>query len=156
AADRLVVAGTLTERDDVFYLEADELRAALDGATDSHALGGVAARRRAEYRTYEASEAPENLLGDDAPPLPARPRAATRARTQALQGLGVSPGRAAGAARVVRSLDDLHAVRAGDVIVAASTDPSWTSLLALAGALVLEMGGLLSHGAIVARELGIP
>lgn len=155
AADRLVAARTLTERDDVFYLEADELRAALDGATDSHALGGVAARRRAEYRTYEASEAPESLLGDDAPPLPARPRA-TRARTQALQGLGVSPGRAAGAARVVRSLDDLHAVRAGDVIVAASTDPSWTSLLALAGALVLEMGGLLSHGAIVARELGIP
>jgi pyruvate,water dikinase len=68
----------------------------------------------------------------------------------------VSPGRAVGRARVVHSVDDLKDVRAGEVIVAAATDPSWTSLLAVGGALVLEMGGLLSHGAIVARELGIP
>jgi pyruvate,water dikinase len=57
---------------------------------------------------------------------------------------------------VVRTVDELQALRAGEVIVAPMTDPSWTSLLALGGALVLEIGGLLSHGAIVARELGIP
>jgi pyruvate,water dikinase len=75
---------------------------------------------------------------------------------QALLGVGVSPGRAVGDARIVRELRDLEAVRRGEVIVAAATDPSWTSLLSLGGALVLEVGGMLSHGAIVARALGIP
>ena len=51
---------------------------------------------------------------------------------------------------------DLESVREGDVIVARATDPSWTSSLSLGAAIVLEMGGLLSHGAIVARELGLP
>ena len=75
---------------------------------------------------------------------------------RSLRGVGVSPGRVVGLARVVRSLEELEEVLPGEVIVAAATDPSWASLLSLGRGLVLEMGGMLSHGAIVARELGIP
>jgi rifampicin phosphotransferase len=161
AADRLIAAGSLADRDQVFFLEAGELRAALLGTERISADVALRAdERRRAYRHYRQSEAPESLVGDDDAPAAiaqaTRRTAEVDGRSGRLTGLGVSPGRTEGAARVVRSLDDLNAVRAGEVIVAASTDPSWTSLLALAGGLVLEMGGLLSHGAIVARELGIP
>ncbi|MEW6272147.1 MAG: PEP-utilizing enzyme [Thermodesulfobacteriota bacterium] len=156
AGERLASAGGLEDRADVFYLESAELQAALRGRPDA-ALGREAAARRAAYGQFRDAAVPDTLRGaaDEAP------AAVDQATTEApsareLSGLGVSPGRAVGPARVVRSVDDLRSLCAGEVIVAASTDPSWTSLLALGSALVLEMGGLLSHGAIVARELGIP
>ncbi|RPI24764.1 MAG: pyruvate, water dikinase, partial [Actinobacteria bacterium] len=73
-----------------------------------------------------------------------------------LAGWAASPGRVSGTARVIAGLAAAGALRPGDVLVAQATDPSWTPVLARAGALVLETGGPLSHGAIVARELGIP
>jgi pyruvate,water dikinase len=159
AADRLVAAGGLHQRDDVFYLEASELDDALrDRIADAGALATRAAARRREYDALRGGEAPESLSGDGADARVA-PDAAGAAGTVAVRevcGVGVSPGRTSGPARVVQSVDDLMDLRAGEVIVATATDPSWTSLLALGGAIVLEMGGVLSHGAIVARELGIP
>ncbi len=163
AAGHLVAAGELARPDDVFHLEARELRDALLGRAAPD-LAARATARRAAYASLARTEPPESIAGDDDPaPAPAAIAAerSAQARTIAdavasLSGLGVSPGRAVGRARVVHSVDDLKEVRAGEVIVAAATDPSWTSLLAVGGALVLEMGGLLSHGAIVARELGIP
>ena len=159
AAARLVATGELRERDDVFYLEASELEDALLGrAGNAAALAARAAGRRREYDALRGGEAPESLAGDAIEALLPAPDASagTTPAVREVHGLGVSPGRTAGQARVVQSVDDLNSLRAGEVIVAASTDPSWTSLLAVGGALVLEMGGLLSHGAIVARELGIP
>lgn len=162
AAGHLVAAGELARPDDVFHLEARELRDALLGRAAAD-LAARATARRASYASLVRTEPPESIAGDD--PIPAPPAIAAERSVEAtvisdaaasLSGLGVSPGRAVGRARVVHSVDDLREVRAGEVIVAAATDPSWTSLLAVGGALVLEMGGLLSHGAIVARELGIP
>jgi len=160
AAGHLVAAGVLVTPSDVFYLEADELRAVVRGGARPD-LGHVAESRRAAYVGFSASEPLESISGDaDAEETAGEQSASLSADAaggaNALRGLGVSPGRAAGRARVVHSVDDLRDLEAGEVIVAAATDPSWTSLLALGGALVLEMGGLLSHGAIVARELGIP
>ena len=73
-----------------------------------------------------------------------------------LRGLPSSPGRVAGIARVVRTPQDGTRLQAGDILVAPSTDPGWTPLFLLAAGLVMETGGYLSHGAIVAREYGIP
>lgn len=173
AGDGLVGSGHLRARDDVFYLEAGELDGALSTtppAEDGARLADLAAARRLAYDAYRDDRVPEILYGDldedvratpgpeprdGAVPAIGEDGSARRVRGL-LAGLGVAPGRAVGRARVVHNVDDLNALRAGEVIVATSTDPSWTSLLALGGALVLEMGGLLSHGAIVARELGIP
>lgn len=153
AGRRLVEGGALASSEDVFYLTAEELFAALDGGAGSGpGLSARASARRRDYDLYRAAPPPEILRGDREETEPGRAAAAPRS----LQGIGVSPGRAAGRARVVRRVEDLEAVCQGEVIVAASTDPSWTSVLSLGGALVLEVGGMLSHGAIVARELGIP
>lgn len=71
-------------------------------------------------------------------------------------GIGVAAGRAAGRARLIRHPGENTRLQAGDVLVAPSTDPGWTPLFLRANALVMEVGGYLSHGAIVAREYGIP
>ncbi len=74
----------------------------------------------------------------------------------ALEGVAVSQGVVTGTARVLRSLEDAPRVKRGDVIVARVVNGAWTPLFVLAGGIVAEMGGVLSHGAIVAREYGIP
>ena len=71
-------------------------------------------------------------------------------------GIGVAAGRASGRARLIRHPGENTRLQAGDVLVAPSTDPGWTPLFLRANALVMEVGGYLSHGAIVAREYGIP
>ncbi|KRF40112.1 hypothetical protein ASG96_04125 [Terrabacter sp. Soil810] len=73
-----------------------------------------------------------------------------------VRGTGSSPGSAAGPARVIDGLDDFDRFRPGDVLVCRATSPAWTPLLARAAAVVTEVGGILSHTAIVAREFGIP
>ena len=73
-----------------------------------------------------------------------------------MQGWAASPGVVQGKARVLRALEDGTELQAGEIIVAHSTDPSWTPLFLVAGGIVLEEGGPLSHAAIVAREFGLP
>ncbi|HEY2302065.1 MAG TPA: PEP-utilizing enzyme, partial [Acidimicrobiales bacterium] len=71
-------------------------------------------------------------------------------------GLGVSPGIVEGTAHVMSDPTDPSAFEPGDILVCHTTDPSWASIFLMAGAVVIDIGGMLSHGAIVARELGIP
>lgn len=161
AAERLTAAGAIDRIDDVFFLQVDEVHSQLVGTGEEpRALAQRASARRAEHVRCAAVDPPECLFGDDGAALVAAEPAADlhdRSRSGgALSGVGVSPGITTGTVRVVRSLDELQDLEAGEVVVAAATDPSWTSMLALAGAIVLEMGGPLSHGAIVARELAIP
>jgi pyruvate,water dikinase len=87
------------------------------------------------------------LSGDEGSPL---------APGRRLRGLGVVAGRARGTVRVLASPTEGARLRPGDVLVARALDPSWTPLLLGAGAAVLELGGMLSHGAVVAREYGVP
>ena len=77
-------------------------------------------------------------------------------QTGALHGLPSSPGRVIGTARVLRLPQEGVRLQPGEILVAPSTDPGWTPLFLLAAGLVMETGGYLSHGAIVAREYGIP
>lgn len=145
--------GVLAREGDVFYLTRDEL---LDALRDEPLpdLSERAAGRRREYEGFGAAVPPEVIWGDedgggDAAPGP-------EARSGRFEATPASPGTVEGLARIVRSVDELESVESGDVIVATATDPTWTSYLSLAAGLVLEVGGLLSHGAIIARELGIP
>jgi pyruvate,water dikinase len=159
AAERLADQGAIDRIDDVFFLEVEELRAGLRGTgAQPRELARRAAERREAQRSHATVDPPECLFGDEAPTVAASVAGTARPSRSAgtLSGVGVSPGIATGTVRVVRSLDELQLIEPGEIVVATATDPSWTSMLAIAGAIVLEMGGPLSHGAIVARELAIP
>jgi pyruvate,water dikinase len=93
------------------------------------------------------------LIIDDAPKF-AEP--VTCSSGNELIGLGVAAGRASGTVKLIFHPDNGEKLQVGDVLVAPSTDPGWTPLFLRASAIVMETGGFLSHGAIVAREYGIP
>jgi pyruvate,water dikinase len=146
----LSAAGVLARPDDVFFLDLREVAAAVRGLE----VRGTAADRRAGYdRETARRHIPRVLLGDGTEPeaAAARPPAADGA----LAGVPASAGTVTGPARVV--LEPVGAQLApGEILVAPSTDPGWTPLFLTAGGLVMEMGGANSHGAVVAREYGIP
>ncbi len=137
----LVREGRLAAAADVCFLELDELGRALAEPMD---LAPRVRERRAAFELDSATP-PPIVLG--APP---------DATTPALSGESAAPGRCRGRARVVHGPMDFARFAPGDVLIAAYTDPAWTPILELAAGLVLDAGGQLSHGAIVARELGIP
>jgi pyruvate,water dikinase len=141
--------GLLAAADDVFFLELREVAAALDG-TDQRAL---VADRRAEYdRELRRRHIPRVLLSDGTEP---EAEHAAPAPEGALVGVPASAGTVTGVVRVVLDPADAH-LEPGEILVAPSTDPGWTPLFLTAGGLVMEMGGSNSHGAVVAREYGIP
>jgi pyruvate,water dikinase len=136
--------------DDVFLLTFDELRDALAaGSVDADLL---AARRR-ERQTEARLSPPHFIDAGTVASLGAPPTVACEGRCDAQP---VSHGLATGPARIVRAPDEAGDLGTGYVLVCPSTDPAWTPLFVGAAGLVLEQGGTLSHGAIVAREMGIP
>jgi pyruvate,water dikinase len=142
--------GLLDAADDVFFLDLPEARSALAGADHRPAV----AARRAEYaRELRRRHVPRLLLSDGTEPEALAPPPTDG--DGALRGTPASAGTVTAPARVV--LDPVGArLEPGEVLVAPSTDPGWTPLFLTAGALVMEMGGSNSHGAVVAREYGIP
>ena len=141
----LAEQGRLADPEDVFYLTLPELTG--DFPPDSRER---VAERQELRRRYEGLEIPRCWTG----PPEAQP-VATVEGVDSLTGVAASPGMAEGRARVVIDPADTE-MEPGDVLVAHTTDPSWASLMFLASALVVDIGGLLSHAAVVARELGIP
>jgi pyruvate,water dikinase len=148
AGAELVSAGTLDDPDDGFHLFAYELLE--PGRRDLRAL---VAERRALRERYLGLELPETWEGQPEPRLRAAPARPDVAR---VTGLGASPGRVEGRVRVVLDAADEIDVDVGDVLVCPTTDPSWLALMTVASALVIDIGAAASHGAIVARELGVP
>ena len=149
-ADRLVQAHVLREKDDIFYLTMDELRDVVSSKRADHEL----IRRRTEaFISYQALTPPRVLTSegeviagkyrrDDLPP-------------GALVGLPVSAGTIEGRARVILDIEEAE-LEAGDILVTAYTDPSWSPLFVSIVGLVTEVGGLMTHGAVIAREYGLP
>jgi rifampicin phosphotransferase len=134
----------------VFFLDLAEVRSALGGAD----LRPVVADRHEEYdRELRRRHVPRVLLSDDTEPEAMA--SAGAAVTGALTGTPASAGTVTGVARVVLDPVGAH-LEPGEILVAPSTDPGWTPLFLTAGGLVMEMGGPNSHGAVVAREYGIP
>jgi rifampicin phosphotransferase len=147
----LVTAGVLAEAGDVFALELGEVRDALRGGRGLQDV--VAGRREAYEREMARRRVPRVLLSDGTEPEAVA--AGPPADAGALVGTAASAGTVTGRARVVLEPTGAHLVP-GEVLVAPSTDPGWTPLFLTAGGLVMEMGGANSHGAVVAREYGIP
>jgi len=155
-------AGGLDAADDAFHLTAAELFALADGRLAAPAAGRRAALRRAQMEAWAATpdldviveHAQDGVLAPAAP-SPRRPQNEDGA-PGTWRGTPAAGGRARGAAFVARTPAEGLGMPAGGILVAPSTDPAWTPLFLRAGALVMEAGGYLSHGAIVAREFGIP
>ena len=149
----LVDRGRLTAVDDVYFVDLRELRSALrDGAVD---LRPLVERRRADYRReLRRRHVPRIVLSDGTEPE-ALAAAHAGAAAGDLVGTPASAGTATAPARVVLDPVGAH-LEPGEILVAPSTDPGWTPLFLTAGGLVMEMGGPNSHGAVVAREYGIP
>lgn len=132
--------------DSVFFLTDGELGGAVSGELSLEAARERARRRRRRFR--QAAAPPDFYLGG-------RPVDDLTAELEELVGVGTSPGRVVGRARIVSDPTRVD-LADGDVLVAANTDPGWTPVLSAVGAVVVEEGGLLNHCSIVARELGIP
>ncbi len=149
-ADRLVASGHLSLSSDVEFFSDGELEQMVRGAEPVFSQE-LERRRRAFNRARDAGPLPEVFQGDpeaiDHADLPTGP---------VMQGWAASPGVVRGRARVLESLEAGTELEPGEIIVAHSTDPSWTPLFLVAGGIVLEEGGPLSHAAIVAREFGLP
>jgi phosphohistidine swiveling domain-containing protein len=145
----LAANGRIAAADDIWFLTLPDARRALAGE-DMHAR---VAERRGEYRREERRRhIPRVLLSDG---TDAEAAFASAATDGAIRGTPASPGTARGVARVLLSPAGAR-LEPGEVLVAPATDPGWTPLFLTASALVMEMGGMMSHGAVVAREYGIP
>ena len=152
----LVRRGALDDARDVFHLTLDELLGYAEGNAASRELRALAAVRRDEYARYAAAPAPPNRFATrDLPVAPLAPPAGVDANGgETRTGTPCCPGVVRARARVVR--DPRETLRAGEILVAERTDPSWVVLFPAAAAILVERGSQLSHAAIVSREMGIP
>jgi phosphohistidine swiveling domain-containing protein len=176
--NRLAERSQIADRDDVFFLEIDEARESLRNGSDQRAL---VIRRKAEHDWAQAHPGPATYGKDPGPPpslagLPAevqvvmsavmwytesvvaRNLSAKRHTSQdkKLHGIAASPGRYTGPVRVIISESEFDKIRAGDVLVCPVTSPVWSMIFPSIGALITDMGGILSHPAIIAREYRVP
>ncbi|MEV6302172.1 rifamycin-inactivating phosphotransferase [Actinoplanes sp. NPDC051861] len=140
----------LADPEDVFYLTFPEFH---DAVRTGRVDGELVRRRREEFRTFETLPSPRVLTSDGEMITGSYRRDDVPAG--ALVGLAVSTGTVEGRARVVLDMAEAD-FQAGDILVTAYTDPSWTPALVTVAGLVTEVGSLMSHGAVIAREYGLP
>ncbi|MEW1611439.1 MULTISPECIES: rifamycin-inactivating phosphotransferase [unclassified Streptomyces] len=149
-AERLVRAEVLTEKEDIFHLTFQELETAV---RSHHVDDRLIERRKDAFRSHHALTPPRVLTSDGEAVTGAYRREDVPAG--ALAGLAVSTGTVEGRARVILDLADAD-LEAGDILVTTFTDPSWSPLFVGVAGLVTEVGGLMTHGAVIAREYGLP
>jgi len=161
AGRRLQSFGRLDDARDIFYVELGEILAFSDGASTTTDLRSLAALRKKEFEEYREGPVPANRFETRGPVYHAQtyrssePRGTLETGGEERKGLGCCPGIVRGIARVVRDPKQAR-LTAGCILVADHTDPGWIMLFPSASGLLVERGSLLSHSAIVARELGIP
>src|SRR5438477_4820713 len=148
-AGRLVQAHVLREKEDIFYLRFQELHEVVRTA---HVDEQLIAQRKDAFRSYQALTPPRVFTSDGEVIAGAYQRDGVPAG--ALVGLSVSAGTIEGRARVILDMADAD-LEAGDILVTPYTDPSWTPLFIAIKGLVTEVGGLMTHGTVIAREYGL-
>ncbi len=149
-AARLVAAGVIHENEDIYLLTFEELREAVR----SHTLDyEIISKRKEEYQFYEKLTPPRVITSDGE--MVAGKYKRENLPAGVLAGLAVSSGVVEGRARVLVNMEDAD-LADGDILVTTFTDPSWTPLFVLIKGLVTEVGGLMTHGAVIAREYGLP
>lgn len=149
-AERLVQAHVLPEKEDIYYLTFQELR---DVVRTNQLDGQLVSRRKDEHERYRKLTPPRVITSDGEIVAGAYKRADLPAG--AIVGLPVSSGVVEGRARVLFDMADAE-LGEGDILVTPFTDPSWTPLFVSIKGLVTEVGGLMTHGAVIAREYGLP
>ncbi|MEU0192746.1 rifamycin-inactivating phosphotransferase [Streptomyces afghaniensis] len=149
-AERLVHAGVLPEEEDIFYLTFQELH---DVARSNQVDDRLIRQRKDAFRSYQALTPPRVLTSDGEAVTGAYRR--DDVPEGALVGLPVSAGTIEGRARVILDMAEAD-LQAGDILVTTYTDPSWSPLFVSVAGLVTEVGGLMTHGAVIAREYGLP
>jgi rifampicin phosphotransferase len=149
-AERLVRAGVLRHEEDIFYLTFQELH---DVVRTHQVDGQLIHRRKDAFRSYQALTPPRVLTSDGEGIAGAYRR--DHVPPGALVGIPVSAGTVEGRARVVLDMADAD-LEPGDILVTAYTDPSWSPLFVAVAGLVTQVGGLMTHGAVIAREYGLP
>ncbi len=148
--DRLVKTGVIPEKEDMYFLTLEELEEAV---RTGRPVDGLIGSRKAEYRTFERLTPPRVLTSEGEIVTGAYKRA--HLPLHALAGLAVSSGVAEGRARVISNMEKAD-LEEGDILVTAFTDPGWTPLFLSVKGLVTEVGGWMTHGAVIAREYGLP
>jgi pyruvate,water dikinase len=149
-ADILMKENVISEKEDIFYLDVAELTIVIKDRKADHAL---IEKRRTAFRSFEKLSPPRIITSDGEifsgeyhnKDLP----------EGALAGLAVSTGVVEGRARVILKMEEAE-LEEGDILVTPFTDPSWTPLFVSIKGLVTEVGGLMTHGAVIAREYGLP
>ena len=155
---RAAARAALDRPADVYMLFVDELTELVAGNLPD---AGTLVAPRIEHRAWLASLEPPFIINGQPPPNTAWPsRSAQHAKPviagDVITGVPGSPGQAQGRARVVTDPARPGSLEPGDILIAPVTDPSWTPLFVVAGAVIVDVGALLSHAVIVSRELGIP
>ena len=154
-AERLVQANVLHDKEDIFYLAFDELEEVVrNSKSDSYRMDySVIDKRKDEYRLYEKLT-PPRVITSDGEIITGRYNR-DNIPAGAIAGLAVSSGVVEGRARVILNIEEAD-LEDGDILVTAFTDPSWTPLFLSIKGLITEVGGLMTHGAVIAREYGLP
>jgi pyruvate,water dikinase len=149
-AEQLVQANVLHEKEDIYSLTFQELREVVRTKKLDYQ---IISKRKGEYTSYEKLTPPRVLTSDGEIVAGAYKREHLPA--EAIVGLPVSSGVIEGRARVILHMEDAD-LEEGDILVTSFTDPSWTPLFVSIQGLVTEVGGLMTHGAVIAREYGLP
>ncbi|MBE9127860.1 phosphoenolpyruvate synthase [Coleofasciculus sp. LEGE 07081] len=149
-ADQLVQANVIHEKEDIYYLTFEEFREVVRTNKLDYE---IISKRKDEYKLYEKLTPPRVITSDGE--IVAGKYKRENFPAEAIVGLPVSAGVIEGRARVILNMEDAD-LEDGDILVTAFTDPSWTPLFVSIKALVTEVGGLMTHGAVIAREYGLP
>ncbi|MEK4058363.1 MULTISPECIES: phosphoenolpyruvate synthase [Paenibacillus] len=149
-AGQLVQAGVIHEKEDIFYLTFEELR---EVVRTNKLEYQIISKRKDEYKFYEKLTPPRVITSDGE--IISGEYKRENLPAEAIAGLAVSSGVIEGRARVILNMEEAD-LEDGDILVTAFTDPSWTPLFVSIKGLVTEVGGLMTHGAVIAREYGLP
>ncbi len=149
---RFCERGIIEEPHDIFFCAWSELFSVLRDECDGRGLKDLVSERKDWMKEMELLAPPDVIFGE----TPRFTEPVTGVSGNCMVGVPVAAGKASGLVRLISHPDQGGRLQPGEVMVAPSTDPGWTPLFLKAGAVVMETGGFLSHGAIVAREYGIP
>ncbi len=149
-AEQLVLAKVIHEKEDIYYLTFEELHELVRTNKLDYQ---IISKRKDEYKLYEKLTPPRVITSDGE--IIAGEYKRENLPAEAIVGLAVSSGVIEGRARVILNMEDAD-IEDGDILVTSFTDPSWTPLFVSIKGLVTEVGGLMTHGAVIAREYGLP
>lgn len=161
---RMVKSNLLEAPADIFHLSGADIYAYLTGEWDGLGAKNIVLDNKVQRAIWLSENQPDIYILDSEGNPASLPTTITKSAVtiedtpngKVLNGLGVASGRQTGLAKIINHPSEGSLLNAGDVLVAPSTDPGWTPLFLRASAIVMEVGGFLSHGAIVAREYGLP